>query len=277
MTTTLDTKTLKVKGMTGTAIKLLALLLMLLDHIHYFFEFTGVIPLWFSWLGRISGWLFLFIVVEGFSHTRNRKRYFIRIWLMGAAMGAANTLIAVFLKRPDGFWPINNIMATFTVLMLLWQGIDWLKEKKILPGLAAILVPFVLFMIFSRLPDKIMMYAYLVESTFLPLPLLTEGGTLYLIAGLPMYLLHKRRRLQVGVFAAIVLLWNLYIGLANGLPIGTAWLDYHYEWMGVFAAVFMLLYNGQRGRNIKKLFYVFYPAHVYLLYAASFGIYLMLL
>ena len=31
----------------------------------------------------------------------------------------------------------------------------------------------------------------------------------------------------------------------------------------------MLLYNGERGRGYQKLFYVFYPAHVYILYALS--------
>ena len=39
--------------------------------------------------------------------------------------------------------------------------------------------------------------------------------------------------------------------------------------MEVFAAPLMLLYNGQRGAGHKKLFYWFYPAHVYVLYAAS--------
>ena len=31
----------------------------------------------------------------------------------------------------------------------------------------------------------------------------------------------------------------------------------------------MLLYNGQRGAGHKKLFYWFYPVHVYVLYALS--------
>ena len=31
----------------------------------------------------------------------------------------------------------------------------------------------------------------------------------------------------------------------------------------------MLLYNGKRGRGCKPLFYIFYPAHVYILYALS--------
>ena len=38
----------------------------------------------------------------------------------------------------------------------------------------------------------------------------------------------------------------------------------------------MLWYNGQRGRGHKALFYVFYPAHVYVFYALSWGLYLLL-
>ena len=42
------------KGLDGTQLKTIALALMVLDHIHYFFEFTGCIPTVFSMLGRLS-------------------------------------------------------------------------------------------------------------------------------------------------------------------------------------------------------------------------------
>ena len=54
-------------GLTGTALKTIALVLMVMDHIHYFFEFTGVVPEWFSMLARLSAPLFLFCTVEGFA------------------------------------------------------------------------------------------------------------------------------------------------------------------------------------------------------------------
>ena len=53
-----------------TTLKSIALVLMLLDHIHYFFAFTGVVPELFSMLGRLSAPLFLFCTVEGFAHTQ---------------------------------------------------------------------------------------------------------------------------------------------------------------------------------------------------------------
>ena len=51
-------------GLTGTALKTIALVLMVMDHIHYFFELTGVVPEWFSMLARLSAPLFLFCTVE---------------------------------------------------------------------------------------------------------------------------------------------------------------------------------------------------------------------
>lgn len=76
-------------GLTGTTLKLMALVLMLLDHIHYFFEFTGAIPLWFSMAGRLSAPLFLFCTVEGFAHTHDRRRYFRRSGLFLPGWGCS--------------------------------------------------------------------------------------------------------------------------------------------------------------------------------------------
>ena len=73
-------------GLDGTQLKTIALALMVLDHIHYFFEFTGCIPTVFNMLGRLSAPLFLFCTVEGFAHTHDRRRYFIRIWGIGTAI-----------------------------------------------------------------------------------------------------------------------------------------------------------------------------------------------
>ena len=79
---------LQTKGLSGFALKYLAMILMVLDHIHYFFACTGKIPLFFSWLGRLAAPLFLFFVIEGFTHTHDRKKYFLRIYLLSVFMGA---------------------------------------------------------------------------------------------------------------------------------------------------------------------------------------------
>ena len=37
-------KTLRARGLSDTSLKEIALALMVLDHIHYFFSFTGAVP-----------------------------------------------------------------------------------------------------------------------------------------------------------------------------------------------------------------------------------------
>ena len=128
------------KGLDSTQLKTIALVLMVLDHIHYFFEFTGCIPTVFSMLGRLSAPLFLFCTVEGFAHTHDRKRYFIRIWAIGTAMAALEFFMIYghMFRRGDDFYPQNAIFQDFMLLCIVWQGIDWLREKKFAKGIGAI-------------------------------------------------------------------------------------------------------------------------------------------
>lgn len=108
----------------GTQLKLLALLFMLIDHIHYFFEFTGKVPGVFFVIGRLSAYLFLFCMVEGFSHTRSRIKYFLRVYMMAVGMGIIYHLMSYhgLLLRRDGFYPINGILLNLVILCIIWQG-----------------------------------------------------------------------------------------------------------------------------------------------------------
>ena len=49
--------------MTSLALKLIAALLMLVDHIYWMIP---DVPVWFSWLGRLSAPVFFYLSVEGF-------------------------------------------------------------------------------------------------------------------------------------------------------------------------------------------------------------------
>ena len=60
-------------SLSGFQLKYIALIAMVFDHIHYFFDYTGKIPIWFTMIGRLAAPLFLFAVIEGFVHTRQPK------------------------------------------------------------------------------------------------------------------------------------------------------------------------------------------------------------
>ena len=273
------------KGLDGTQLKTIALALMVLDHIHYFFEFTGCIPTVFSMLGRLSAPLFLFCTVEGFAHTHDRKRYVLRIWAIGTAMAALEffMIYAGAFRRGDGFYPQNAIFQDLVLLCVIWQGIDWLREKKIAKGAAAIAAvlcwPYMVMaflLLFPQVQDMPIASAVVAFLMTSPLPMwtaVTDGSWGFLLGGVLLYALRGHRPVQLGVWALNALLWDLVLPFAmvhaQADFVWTQMFTDYYEWFGVGAVVLMLLYNGQRGSGHKQLFYWFYPAHIYLLYGAS--------
>ena len=274
-------------GLTETGLKWIALVTMVLDHIHYFFGFTGAVPEWFSMAGRVSAPLFLFCLVEGFTHTRSRKKYFARVYILSAAMSALLFLMAFggILVRPDGFYPGNGMMTTFAVLMVIWQGIDWLEQRRFGRGLAAVLIPLAwpilanqLSVAFPALATPLGFAAYSVLPTW---GTTGDSGWPVLVMGLVLYLFRRRRKVQVAAFSVYYVLYGVvYMGLivSSVMPDFAWWQLFtrYYEIYGILAAPLMLWYNGQRGLGHKALFYAFYPVHIYLLYALSWGLYLLL-
>lgn len=275
------------RGLSDTQLKLIALFLMVLDHIHYFFGFTGLVPDAFSMLGRLSAPLFLFCTVEGFAHTHDRRRYFKRIWMISAGMGLILFLMmyARIGVRPDGFYPMNAIFMNFVILIPVWQGIDWLRQRRIGRGLAAVLLPLawpLLFVVLYQLSqagpaawatDSLL--ALLVYTVLPAWSFISDGGIFFILTGIGMYLTREHRALQAAVFAGMTLLFDFVLVAAmlykgEGFSLSLMFTDY-YEWFGVFAVLPMLMYNGSRGRGFKRLFYCFYPAHIYILYALSWA------
>ena len=286
MATSIAVKSKACRGLTSSGLKWAALILMVLDHVHYFFGFTGWIPEWCSMLGRLSAPLFLFCAVEGFTHTRSRKKYFLRVYGLSVLMTGLLLLMHVFglLVRPDGFYPMNGMMTSFSILMVVFQGMDWLGERRWGPGLAAVILPLawpVLASMLMGMAPALQMPLSVLGYTFLPMwnsnP---DAGIGTILTGILLYGFRKNRRVQAGVFAGFtVLYYFLYPLLVFSQSPEFHWtmmFTTAYEWYGALAALLMLCYNGERGRGPKRFFYVFYPAHIYILYALSWAAYPLL-
>lgn len=276
----------KTRGLSSTGLKWIALGLMVLDHIHYMFAYTGLIPEWFSMAGRLSAPLFLFCLAEGFAHTHDRRKYFIKVYLIHLLMSGLLFLMMTGLVpvRPDGFYPMNGMMTSFSILMVVFQGMDWLGEKHWGPGLAAVIPPLawpVLASMLMGMVPALQMPLSVLGYTFLPMwnsnP---DAGIGTILTGILLYGFRKNRRVQAGVFAGFtVLYYFLYPLLVFSQSPEFHWtmmFTTAYEWYGALAALLMLCYNGERGRGPKRFFYVFYPAHVYILYALSRAAYPLL-
>ena len=276
----------RTRGLSASGLKWIALVLMVLDHIHYMFAYTGWVPEWFSMAGRLAAPLFLFCLAEGFAHTHDRRKYFIKVYLIHLLMSGLLFLMMTGLVpvRPDGFYPMNGMMTSFSILMVVFQGMDWLGEKRWGPGLAAVILPLawpVLASMLMGMAPALQMPLSVLGYTFLPMwnsnP---DAGIGTILTGILLYGFRKNRRVQAGVFAGFtVLYYFLYPLLVFSQSPEFHWtmmFTTAYEWYGALAALLMLCYNGERGRGPKRFFYVFYPAHVYILYALSRAAYPLL-
>lgn len=276
---------MKTRGLSASGLKWIALGLMVLDHIHYFFSYTGMVPEWFSMAGRLSAPLFLFCLVEGFTHTHDRKRYFLKVYTIHLLMSGLLFLMMCGLPvRPDGFYPMNGMMTAFAILMIVFQGMDWLAERRWVLGLVTVVLPLawpILAGTLMGMVPALQMPLSVLGYTLLPMwnsnP---DAGIATILTGVLLYALRKDRRKQVAIFVAFTQLYYLvYVYyMASQYP-GFHWTQMftqYYEWYGALAAVLMLCYNGERGRGPKRFFYVFYPAHIYILYALSWAAYPLL-
>lgn len=89
-----------------------------------------------------------------------------------------------------------------------------------------------------------------------------------------MYLCRKTIKREVIAFVIISLIIDLGRVWLSGVPLTFYGLFFSYfEWLEIFAAPLMLMYNGKRGKGNKYLFYAFYPLHIYLLYTLSVLLY----
>lgn len=213
----------------GTALKLIAMLSMVIDHVGDIF-FPEL--LWLRAIGRLAMPIFAFFVAEGCAHTRDKKKYLLRMGLFALISEIPFDLAF------DGRLGLShqNIMLTFFLAILALMLYDRLRggEERAGAGRTALGV--------------LAVAAVAVVSLLLAADYTVFG----VIAVFLFYALRRRHplvRSGVGVaFLALTRTMGYYA--ATGLSF-----------------IPLALYNGKRGRGLKWLFYAFYPGHLLLLYA----------
>lgn len=218
---------------------------MLLDHIYYFFSFAGYIPIQFKWIGRIAFPIFLYALCESYFYTSNKKKLVYRLFIGSLFMIVINYLINKYIQRTDGFIITPNIFATMFLITFYLYLIDIIKEKK------TINISSILYTVFLVI--------------ILPLTLFVEGGPIFIILGLVMYYT-RTNKLKQNIYFSIISLSLIFSSDINLQIL----LYENYQWMMIFSIIFFNLYNGEKGKGLKYLFYTFYPGHIYLLYIISY-------
>lgn len=231
----------KASGISGSTLKLIAIITMLIDHtgatvirsITRLPAVTGDASLLSTWqtaysisrdIGRLAFPIFCFLLVEGFLHTRSPRRYAGRLFVFALI---SEIPFDIALKGSWYYPDKQNVYFTLLIGLLVLIGIRWITDNGTRNLLLCVL-PIAAGMLLARWLDTD--YSY-------------KG--VFLIAVL--YMMRYSRLYQcIGGAAAIS--WELPAPLAF-IPI--------------------YFYNGKRGISLKYFFYWFYPVHLMLLYAVN--------
>ena len=180
-------------------------------------------------IGRIALPIFAFCVAEGYLHTRNRKKYLLRLGVFALVSEIPFDLVTAGKLLEFGH---QNIMLTFFWAILGLLCYDALREKLKKGGLVLGILVLLLFAGASLILG--------LDYNFLAV------GLIFLY-----YLLRDK-----------ALLWRNAAGMAFNILLRNK--DIY--WFGLLGFLPIFLYNGQKGRGLKWLFYLFYPGHLLLIW-----------
>ena len=254
------------------AIKYIAAVTMLIDHITCGILEVGrtqggqrlmdIVPgagFWDSLgrsVGRTAFPIFLFFLVEGYLHTRSRKKYlglllvfaalaylpFKRLVFPGAAGLRCNTLFTLSLGMA-AIWAIDELAAVLKV------------KRRLLPVRTHVL---------AREGENIDPPA---KWQPVRIAVLAAGGVaVTAVCCYAARMIHSDY--SYGGVLAVVILNVLYRHRAAALLLTWCWLSYYnsYELLSIVGFGLLLCYNGLRGKQNKYFFYFFYPGHLLLIW-----------
>lgn len=220
---------------------------MLLDHISYVFSKVLQNYSWgfalcfvFRFFGRITAPVMCWFLVQGFVHTSSRKNYAIRLLIFTLVAQIPYSLVRTDVSIMAGLSVIYTLLVSFLMLCVLESKLE--KFPKLV--IVIVLIALSIFGDWAFFAPLMVLFFY--------------------------YFRDDRKRLLI------------FYSLASALLVitdVTLLIIQHYYWyqelwqLGMFLFIpLLLLYNGEPGSRHpfhKWFFYVFYPAHLLVLWGLS--------
>ncbi len=239
---------------------------MTIDHVGFFIPGA---PFFLRMIGRLSAPIFFFLAGESLRHTSNRAKFLIRLYVFSVLMELSKILVSLF--DSSSVMVSNNIFSTLFVAMLIAVGIDGFMEsadrddkKKMILFALMVLGPVIWTVavrdwVFGSLQGLSVWSLKAVAPTLYQV----EGGIDWVLLGVAFYFLGKWKLLFGWIYGGYCLILLVYSAATDGIA---SLIFGNIQWMMVFALPLILLYNGKKGRGCKWLFYIYYPAHIWILY-----------
>lgn len=239
---------IKKHGINGNALKIIAALTMLIDHIGYiFFPEIDLLRI----IGRISFPIFAFMIAEGCEYTKNKLRYFLTIFLLGAFCQLVYFII-------DGSMYLG-VLITFSLSIVAIYALQNLKRSIV--AKKNIVISSLLFITVIGAIYVLNVFAHVDYHFFgCMAPLFASIFRKPKLSTSKIWQKLDNNVLHVIMLAiCLVLVW-----LSSGQK----------QIYALLAIPFLLLYSGKKGKlNLKYFFYIFYPVHLAVLQGIAFLLY----
>ena len=229
-------------GLDSTALRLLAILFMVLDHL-----WAAVVPgnLWMTCVGRLAFPIFAFQLCEGYRHTGDFRRYRRRLLVFALLSEIPfNLFYAGSLIFPFH----QNVMFTLLLGLLAIRQADMLRreegiKKKSLRCLALLLI----------LAGGVVLFP--------------DYGLMGVMTVLCFFVFRDHRLFQLAAMAVL----NIFAFKGQTIPVslGALAFDFPIQGFALLALPLIWLYNGEKGpggKGLRLFWYIFYPLHMLALY-----------
>ena len=273
------------------SLKVFALVCMVIDHIA---AYLPDMPVQMRWIGRIAAPIFIFCLCEGVDHTSNEKKYLFRLYIGSVIMAVIQTVTSI---NANVFRTLFAIAFNLIMIRHIRNGEKEYQKYWLLYIIWQLLTCVFFGRWYMIHQEKVIrrLYPALCGSVAF-----CEGGIPYIICGIIIYLTkNDKKKLALGyslycVFFALLSLTNIttvltnpFIAMADNPEKMNRIIQYgfftvcsafrpgitgrdpfmeQYQWMMISSLIFILMYNGQKGRSMKWFFYVFYVCHLLVLW-----------
>lgn len=233
------------RGISGSTLKIIAIIAMLTDHIGAVVVLGFLQHAWYGrWLvilyyvmrlliGRIAFPIFCFLLVEGFCHTHNVAKYASRLFVFALISEIPfNLAFEGKLFAPA----YQNVFFTLFIGLLVMIAYRWIAEKL----QAAVWIKLILYI------------AALGAGMGLAFFLKTDYDAIGVGCIMALYIFRRNKAAQITAGCAGFFASCFFTGGS--------------ELTAPLAFIPIGFYNGRRGLKMKYFFYLFYPIHLLVLY-----------
>lgn len=237
---------------------------MVLDHLPHIY---GLIPSNligpFHLFTRCVGAWFAYMAVEGFTHTHDRVKYNGRLFFWAGVVFLGNSLLKIILSAKDVYLG-NNIFFTLALGVLILNMVAFQNDT---------ICPYIKYRKQLLVFLKVLLIAIIIVYG----AIYSEGGYVLLPFMLITYLLRKNTKYRniAYVVLSVILAVPVFASIPTYNDRSIMWdmMLFNSDWFFLSVIPFIYLYNGERGRNdkfSKYFFYIFYPAHLWIIAIIQF-------